>query len=148
MSIRSIVDRWLDASTGALYRATDEKAAPELRLFDREHRKAVLKKFDNSRRRFGRITLLAIVCIGCAATLFIAICFSHPASLVLIFTIIAALPFAQAYLYNRPLRQFLRQELAARGVPICIHCGYDLRGQTEPRCPECGHAFERTPDSP
>jgi rubrerythrin len=23
----------------------------------------------------------------------------------------------------------------------CPHCGYDLRGMTEPRCPECGRHF-------
>ncbi len=25
---------------------------------------------------------------------------------------------------------------------ICIECGYDLRGQVVPRCPECGTAFD------
>ena len=25
----------------------------------------------------------------------------------------------------------------------CLHCGYDLRGTTESRCPECGIAFKR-----
>ena len=23
----------------------------------------------------------------------------------------------------------------------CAHCGYDLRGLSETRCPECGHAW-------
>lgn len=27
------------------------------------------------------------------------------------------------------------------GLTRCGHCGYALRGLTEPRCPECGHAF-------
>lgn len=35
-------------------------------------------------------------------------------------------------------RRYLRERLIARGVPICLKCGYDLRGQVEPRCPECG----------
>jgi hypothetical protein len=39
-------------------------------------------------------------------------------------------------------RRRLRERLVAFGVPICVHCGYDLRGQTEPRCPECGRAFD------
>jgi len=26
----------------------------------------------------------------------------------------------------------------------CRHCGYDLRGLTEPRCPECGTSFDPT----
>lgn len=25
---------------------------------------------------------------------------------------------------------------------ICVKCGYDLRGQVVPRCPECGLAFD------
>jgi len=32
--------------------------------------------------------------------------------------------------------------LGAGGRPTCSHCGYDLRGQKTPRCPECGKAFE------
>ncbi|MGD8453252.1 MAG: hypothetical protein PVJ57_15655 [Phycisphaerae bacterium] len=39
-------------------------------------------------------------------------------------------------------RRFLRQCLIERGVPVCLHCGYDLRGQTAPRCPECGQPFD------
>ena len=35
-------------------------------------------------------------------------------------------------------RRSLREQLVERGVPICLACGYDLRGQLEPRCPECG----------
>lgn len=37
-------------------------------------------------------------------------------------------------------RRRLREMIAARGVRICVNCGYDLRGQVEPRCPECGRA--------
>ena len=40
------------------------------------------------------------------------------------------------------LRKRLRILLAARGVPICIPCGYDLRGQVAARCPECGSTFD------
>lgn len=43
---------------------------------------------------------------------------------------------------RKPGREFIRQELCARGVPICVKCGYDLRGQVDPRCPECGRAFD------
>ncbi len=39
-------------------------------------------------------------------------------------------------------RQKLRKELAARGIPICIRCGYDIRGLTDARCPECGTEFD------
>lgn len=39
-------------------------------------------------------------------------------------------------------RRFLREYLQTQGVPICSRCAYDLRGQTEPRCPECGEGFD------
>ncbi len=49
--------------------------------------------------------------------------------------------------WARPsLRRSLRQQLIERGVPICAECGYDLRGQTSPRCPECGHETSPNPE--
>ena len=38
-------------------------------------------------------------------------------------------------------RHRIRQYLYARGVPLCLECGYDLSGEdasATPRCPECG----------
>ena len=46
------------------------------------------------------------------------------------------------WICRRRFKRFLRERLAAMGVPICIKCGYDLRGQEDPRCPECGTGFE------
>ena len=51
-----------------------------------------------------------------------------------------------AWLVRRSSQQELRRCLHSIGVLLCLHCGYDLRGQTEPRCPECGRAFN--PDLP
>ncbi len=53
----------------------------------------------------------------------------------------ASLGLILQYAWRRPLQRRLREELVARGIPVCIACGYDLRGQTEPRCPECGREF-------
>jgi hypothetical protein len=38
----------------------------------------------------------------------------------------------------------LRKRLLECGVPVCLGCGYDLRGQpsSSTRCPECGRTFE------
>jgi hypothetical protein len=36
-----------------------------------------------------------------------------------------------------PLRRWRRHRKG-----LCLNCGYDLRGLTEPRCPECGKAFD------
>lgn len=48
---------------------------------------------------------------------------------------------AANYIYREPIRRSLREQLRASGVPICVHCGYDLRASRE-RCPECGTAFD------
>jgi hypothetical protein len=45
--------------------------------------------------------------------------------------------------FHRRLTALVRKRLLELGIPICLHCGYDLRGQTEPRCPECGRGFDR-----
>ncbi len=50
-------------------------------------------------------------------------------------------PLVCFLLIRNRLRRRLRQELVKIGVPICIQCAYDLRGQIEPRCPECGEPF-------
>jgi hypothetical protein len=44
--------------------------------------------------------------------------------------------------YRRNIQRSLRSQLIERGTPICLECGYDLRGQIESRCPECGTAFD------
>lgn len=46
------------------------------------------------------------------------------------------------WFFRREIRDSLRQQLLERGIPICIKCGYNLRGQTQPRCPECGGPFD------
>lgn len=48
---------------------------------------------------------------------------------------------AGLHLFRRRIRRSLRQQLIEIHVPICLECGYDLRGQVEPRCPECGKPF-------
>lgn len=45
------------------------------------------------------------------------------------------------WLFRRRTRRHLREMLFRLGVPICIPCGYDLRGSKE-RCPECGTKFQ------
>lgn len=44
----------------------------------------------------------------------------------------------QHFIFRPHLQRSLREQLVQRGVPICVGCGYDLRGQIHPRCPECG----------
>jgi len=47
-------------------------------------------------------------------------------------------------LFRRAIEKQIRLEMLARGLSVCMGCGYDLRGQIEPRCPECGLAFSKS----
>lgn len=40
------------------------------------------------------------------------------------------------------IRRSLRLQLKQLGEPICVSCGYDIRGQTNQRCSECGSPIE------
>ncbi len=44
--------------------------------------------------------------------------------------------------WRRRCRRFLREQLVAQGIAVCVACGYDVRAQTTPRCPECGSDFD------
>ena len=50
--------------------------------------------------------------------------------------------------WRKPLRAYIRRELNQRGIPVCLHCGYNLTGLPELRCPECGQPFEAKGDAP
>ena len=38
---------------------------------------------------------------------------------------------------------YIRTYLNENGMPICMCCGYDLRGQVSASCPECGTGLEQ-----
>ncbi len=61
-----------------------------------------------------------------------------------VYPLLVALPAGSGPVWfgRRYVQRSLRRQLLERGVPICLRCGYDLRGQTEPRCPECGKPFD------
>jgi polyferredoxin len=45
------------------------------------------------------------------------------------------------WLVRSTITRSLRTQLNEAGLPTCMKCGYDLRGQVERRCPECGNPF-------
>ncbi len=55
---------------------------------------------------------------------------------------------AWAVYCRRVTRRCLIDYLCDQGIAICRSCRYDLRGQIEPRCPECGRAVAVHPASP
>ena len=52
---------------------------------------------------------------------------------------------ATSYFIRRAHGRRRWQVLYNLGYPICPHCGYDVRGQIEPRCSECGTAIVPPP---
>lgn len=47
------------------------------------------------------------------------------------------------WLHRSGASRTLRQSLLDAGIPVCLHCGYCLRGQPDGsnRCPECGQSI-------
>jgi len=46
---------------------------------------------------------------------------------------------------RRKMRRSLRRILVEYGVPVCLECGYELRGLPTNRCPECGTSANPKP---
>jgi hypothetical protein len=126
---------------------------PELALFDNEdERKAVLKRFWRQllrRRQYwlfvlafsGGYAIVMLSVLSVARRLFPGIPSYLSSGLAGMF-IGGFSGLAVQFLWRKPCQRYLREQLNARGVPICVQCGYDLRGQIDPRCPECGKAFD------
>ena len=49
---------------------------------------------------------------------------------------------AAIWFMRRGIRRRLREQLAKKGVPVCIPSGYNLTGNESGVCPECGTAMQ------
>ncbi len=124
----------------------------ELALFDNDaERKAVLERFHWRLFLSWRFWLplvlwsTSIVLIPFASLLVRRILPGIPQAVVTMTVgglVIGGSGLAIQFLWRKPCQRYLREQLVAKGVPICLHCGYDLRGRSDPRCPECGKAFD------
>jgi hypothetical protein len=63
-----------------------------------------------------------------------------------IYAVFAAALITLAVISARSIRR-VRRQLPDAG-PYCTECGYSLRGLPEPRCPECGTAFDAEGETP
>ncbi len=127
---------------------------PELDLFEtHEERDTNLVTAMKARRRnpkFWIASALPAVVAYPAVKMLMAMLSQYNANnvqrLIVLLLCIVAFSWAIHYVINRtfrdPVRRALRKQLAEKDVAICVACGYDLRGQHEPRCPECGTPFD------
>jgi len=72
---------------------------------------------------------------------------SVPRGVVFLFVVVATVAaFAAlvAWLLRKVTQREFRRYLCNHHIPVCLWCAYDLRGQTEARCPECGRPFDPT----
>jgi len=123
---------------------------PELRHFkSREELREVKKRFRKDafakRRTWAAMILIAVLGGGlslCAARWLESL--GLPLWFVPIINMIFCMFLGGALFllfWHRPYIRFVRQYLQDHGTAVCLSCGFDLRGQTEPRCPECATAF-------
>ena len=119
---------------------------PELARFENdEERTRVLKNYSRKVFRSGYTWVILFIGIPILTTLLVLVTrIALPGWSGYVSGVIAGVSFGAGFqwLLRSPLRRNLRRELIDRGVPICLHCGYDLRGQNVPRCPECGVGFD------
>lgn len=120
---------------------------PELRRAESERERVALRSAAIRSREYtlaalalcGGFLVVEIVLLGWCKLWAV----SHPffVSLVVIMPSGLIVSLGPLLIVRSRARRRLRRELYARGIPICVACGYDLRGQTESRCPECGAQF-------
>ena len=124
----------------------DFRKNPELLLLHSDEQRRVVFKVAYRRVR----KRLVVVGCCCGAIVGLLVPFVAGAALGLVSKLaIAALvagaisaPLLAAYRWGleAPLQRTVRRELVARGVPVCLACGYSLIGSVSGVCPECGAA--------
>lgn len=122
---------------------------PELAMFPIDKQRKVAMRNASSLSGAGASRLwvwlvLFLMASGVLITVAPRIASLHPIAERLWSLLILPLMLSWMWFCRSVVRRRLREQLAAKGVPICIECGYDLRGQNVPRCPECGTPFDET----
>lgn len=112
---------------------------PELDAFP--SRKLAWRALERSHRPIYLAALtvgLILVCLCLAAWSLVLDMLGRPLTAVLMLPVCCVLWVAIRLSVRERVRRLLRAELVRLGKPICVGCGYDITGVSEPRCPECG----------
>lgn len=125
----------------------DEKLFPELLLFEpgRERRRMMRRVFRNTRTvaAFGLAVVIFVYGVDGPLRSYLGrLGLPHWAVTVIAALCAGGMAYAAIWVTRRGVRRYLRVQLVNKGVPVCLECGYQLRGQVEPRCPECGTGFD------
>jgi hypothetical protein len=71
---------------------------------------------------------------------------THSVAILIVVPIVTGL--LPLIVHRRAFRRSVREQIRAIGIPLCLHCGYNLTGIDSERCPECGKPAERHSASP
>ena len=135
------------------YSVRDADLFPELRLFESDSDR------NDAWERVGRLVFLRrsyVAFVGLAFLTLIAIKEFVPStsevakwSISIGGTLVLAFSMTEGWMWlrRRAIERVLRDLLRKKGIPICLHCGYCLRGSPTPHCPECGRSAA-SPDLP
>lgn len=133
----------------------DNRRFPELNYFDnpQDRVEALVQATKSALRRGAAGRKLCFHGLAVAAVVLIAIYLPvqqsvplPPWAVVLLLSTLSYIVLETFFRgqYVDAVRKDLRVRLLRLGAPICVKCGYDLRGQVEARCPACGSAFDAT----
>ena len=128
-------------------RSFHEKLFPELLLFEPGiERRRMNRRMYRNIRTFGTCFLFAAIFVfgvkGILRSSLAQLGLPHWAVRMAVFFCFLVVAYAAVWATQRGVRRFLRVQLVKKGVSVCLNCGYQLRGQVEPRCPECGTGFD------
>ena len=117
---------------------------PELALFESdEDRDLACKHVDGTMNVF-RWPYIFFLTVGMVVVVFVKEFVPWASrtevNLFLTFSVIALINLGWARFNRLRTHRTIRLSLNAKGVPVCMNCGYCLQGSNQPRCPECNHS--------
>lgn len=121
-----------------------ERILPELTLIESgSDRRQMVQQAINRPRTHVVVSLSVIAATGLFVLWDKLVASVTPSMGLLVLLLSFVLIFgAVLWFMRRNIRRRLRAQLASKGVPICIPCGYNLTGNLSGVCSECGTKIE------